>query len=166
MIRTPAERPDQATMLAQLLDTQLSVRSRLGYVALLLAALAMTTIVGALWATEDALPGRTQAAFALMTGIGLSWVTFSVWVLRHRRPLFANDRIVAGRMAVAFTLLFVVGALAVGFSAGGAAPFAAAGVGLAMFGAAIGLLIRARRAFARLTMRREALERGLRRDAQ
>lgn len=153
--------PMSTAAVRQLADVELSLRSRLGYVALLLAALSMTVVVTSLWLTEPALPLRTHVAFAVMTVIGASWVAFALWVLTHRRTLLARDSIVAGRMAVTFTLVFVLGALAVGVSRGGAAPFAAAAVGMVMLAAAIGLLIRAHRTFARLMERRQILEREL-----
>src|ERR671918_2584122 len=86
----------------RLADAELSVRSRLGYVALLLVALMMTSVIGALWMTEPVLPWRTQLAFGMMIVIGLSWVAFALWVLTHRRVLLARDSVVAGRMAVTF----------------------------------------------------------------
>jgi hypothetical protein len=67
-----------------LLDAELSGRSRIAYVALLLASSAMTIVVASLWLTEPSLPSRTQAAFLLMTVIGLSWVSLFVWVLTIR----------------------------------------------------------------------------------
>jgi hypothetical protein len=145
----------------RLVDAELSLRSRLGYVVLLLAASMMTAVVISLWLTEPALPRRTQLGFAVMTGVGSSWILFAVWVLAHRRPLLAGHALVAGRMAVAFTSLFVIGALAVARTAAGPAPYAAAGVGLVMAGCAFALLRRAHRTSARLVERRSALEREL-----
>jgi hypothetical protein len=147
--------------LRRLLDAELSLRSRIAHVALLLAAAAMTVVVASLWLTEPALPTRTTAAFAFMTLIGLSWMAFSGWVLTRRRPLFGRDGLVAGRMAVAFSSTFAGGALAVGYSSGGTAPFAAAAMGLVLVAAAVMLLVRALRNVAQLTKRREALERDL-----
>ena len=95
--------------LRRLLDAELSLRSRLGYVALLLASAAMTAVIASLWLTEPTLPTRTAVAFAVLTLIGLSWIVFSGWVLTRRRPLFGRDGLVAGRMAVTFTAAFVVG---------------------------------------------------------
>jgi len=147
--------------LHRLVDAELSLPSRLGHVSLLLAAAMMTTVVGALWTTEPALPLRTQIAFAAMTVAGLAWVGYSVWVLTHRRPLLAGHGVVAGRMAVAFTALFVVGALAVGLGQSGTGPYLAAAVGAAMLATAVTLLLRARRTLAQLLERRQALEREL-----
>jgi hypothetical protein len=144
-----------------MLDAELSRPSRFRYVASLLAGVTMTVIVASLWLTEPALPTRTRVAFALMTVIGLSWTAFAVWILTTRRVLFGRDSVVAGRMAVTFTTTFVVGALALGYMRGGAAPYAAAAMGLGLLAGAVALLVRARRRVARLMTRREALEREL-----
>ncbi|QWF16519.1 hypothetical protein [Lysobacter capsici] len=139
----------------------LSTRSRYGHVALLLAALIMCVLLGALLATEPALPGRTRVAFAVMLGIGASWVAYAVWVLRHRRPLLANHRVVAGWMAVVFTALFFAGASAMAIGAGGPSLQAAAAMGAVMLAVAVAVLVRAYRNLARLQARRRELERQL-----
>jgi hypothetical protein len=126
----------------------------------------MTVVVASLWFTEPVLPKRTQMAFALMTIIGLSWTTFAVWVLTTRRVLLGRDSVIAGRMAVTFTTTFVIGALTLGYMSGGTAPYAAATMGLALLAGAIALLVRAHRRVARLTARREALERELGRSSR
>jgi len=131
---------------------------------LLLASLTMTAVVASLWLTEPVLPTRTRVAFALMTVIGLSWTAFAGWVLTTRRVLLGRDSLVAGRMAVTFTTTFVVGALTLGYMSGGTAPYAAAMMGLGLLAGAIALLVRAHRRVARLTARREALERELGRN--
>jgi O-antigen/teichoic acid export membrane protein len=156
--------PMPADALRRLADAELSTAARVGYVALLLAALIMTVVVGSLWATEPELPSRTRLAFAMMTGIGLAWAAFAGWVLRRRRVLLAGHRIVAGRMAVACTAFFVAGALLVGWTSGERAAFAAAAVGGVMLAAAVAILVRAHRDFARLSERRRELERRLGRE--
>jgi hypothetical protein len=160
--RTPPQiTPASTEAVHRLVDAELSLSSRLGYVTLLLAASMMTTVITALWLTEPSLPLRTQLGFAAMTAIGLSWTGFALWSLKRRRPLFAGHAIVAGRMAVTFTSVFVVGALAVARTAGGPAPLAAAAVGIVMVGSAVALLRRAHRTSARLVERRATLEREL-----
>jgi hypothetical protein len=116
-----------------------------------------------LWLTEPSLPARTRIAFAVLILIGIFWFVFAGWVLTHRRILLARHRIVAGRMAVAFTAVFLLGALAVGYTTGGAAPYAAAALGGAMLAVAVFMLLRAHRALARLTERRDTLQHELRR---
>lgn len=145
----------------QLADTELSVPSRLGHVALLLAALGMTAVVMSLWLTEPALPLRTHVAFGVMTAIGVSWSAFAIWVLTSRRVLFARQRIVAGRMAVTFAAAFTTGALVTAAATGAAAALAAAGTGIVMVTVAIIILRRAHLASARLMARRDALEQQL-----
>lgn len=137
---------------------ELSFKARVGYVALLLAAGAMSVVIISLWSTEPVLPSRTQLAFGLMTVIGVSWVALASWALAARRPLFARDRVIAGRMAVAFTSLFVVGTGIAVAGDGGAAALAALGTGLVMLIFA-GLALRsARRRFETLVARRVELE--------
>jgi hypothetical protein len=145
----------------QLADAQLSVPSRLGHVALLLAALGMTIVIVSLWLTEPALPLRTHVAFGVMTAIGLSWSAFAIWVLTNRRVLFARQRIVAGRMAVTFAAVFTIGALATAAATGATAALVAAMTGVVMVAAAVVILRRAHRASARLMARRDAIEREL-----
>lgn len=150
------------TEMQRLIAGELSLPSRLGYTALLLFALAMTVVVGSLWLTEPSLPLRTQAAFAVMAAIGLAWVAYAAWVLTRRRVLLAGHRIIAARMAVAFTTVFIAGSLALGlWSAAGPAAYAAAATGAVMLAVAIGMLLSARRRFATLMQRRDELEREL-----
>jgi hypothetical protein len=139
----------------------LSPRARYGHVALLLAALMMCVLLGALLATEPALPERTQAAFAVMLGIGASWVAYALWVLRQRRPLLGQHRIVAGRMAVIFSALFLAGSVGLAAAAAGAAFQAAAVVAAGMLVVAVSVLVQAHRHVARLQDQRQELERRL-----
>jgi hypothetical protein len=155
-----------AASLHRLVDAELSMPSRLGYVALLLAALTMTAVVGTLWATEPTLPMRAHVGFGLMVAIGSSWIVFALWVLTHRRILFARHNIVAGRMAVTFTAIFLAGALAMGYTTGRSEAYKAAAVGVVMLGMSVAVLVRAHRSFARLASRRDALERELGKGAR
>lgn len=141
--------------------SELSMKSRLAYVALLLVASAMTAVVLSLWLTEPALPGRTQAAFGILGLIGACWVGFAIWALATRRPLFARDEVIAGTMAVVFTGIFVAGAFGAVIVSGAAAAFGALATGVAMLGAAIWRLVAAQRKYARLAARRAELERAL-----
>jgi hypothetical protein len=140
---------------------ELSFKARVGYVALVLAATIMIVVILSLWLTEPTLPVRTQVAFGLMTIIGASWVALASWALGARRLLFARDRVIAGRMAVAFTSLFVVGTGFAVVLGGGAAAFGALGAGLLMLGAAYRALSSARHRFAALAARRAELEQAL-----
>ena len=140
---------------------ELSLRARLAYVALLLVAVSMTVVIASLWITELALPPRTQWAFGMMTLIGVSWSALAVWVLTSRRPLYVRDRVIAGRMAVTFTSVFVAAAVAAVSVAAGAAALAALGSGVMMLVLAIRVLVDARRRFAALAARRQELENTL-----
>jgi hypothetical protein len=153
--------PALAAELRALTALELSPAARFGYVALLLAASAMTAVVAALLATEPALLRHTAIALAVLTAIGLCWIGFAVWVLTGRRILLGRERLVAGRLALAFTSVFTGGALLTGYVIGSAAGYAAAAIGLGMVAAAAALWLRARGAFARLSERRAALEREL-----
>lgn len=147
--------------LRQLTARELSLPSRLRYVALLLAASATTAIAMALLLTESRLPPRTSIALAAVAAIGVSWVAFAAWVLTRRRLLLGRHRIVAGRMAVAFSALFAIGAVAVGRSTANPSAFAAAAMGGVMLVIAVFLWLRARRQYAHLSKRRDELERLL-----
>jgi len=143
----------------RLIAGELSLLSRIGYTALLLIALGFAGAIGSLWLTEPWLPLRTHVAFATMVAIALSWVAYSLWVLTRRQVLFAGHRIIAGRMAVAFCTIFVIGSLVTGiWGGGGRAAYGAAAFGVPMLAIAIGVLVSARRRFRDLMERRRALE--------
>jgi hypothetical protein len=157
--------PLSADALRQLVDSELSVTARAGHVGLLLISLIMTAAIVSLWATEPALPVRTRVAFAAMTVIGLSWSAFAVHVLTGRRTLYVRHRVMAGRMAVTFTSVFVAGALAAGYFASMTGAYVAGALGAVMLGVAVAMLMGAQRAVARLEARRQALERETRKRA-
>lgn len=148
-----------------LLDRELSARSRFAHVLLLLAAATMATITASLWATEPALPARTAAAFAVMTGMGLCWVAYAAWVLSARRVLLGRQRVVASALGTLFSAITLAGALAVGGLGGKPAAWLAALVFAGMTALAVVLLMRARRDYARLCQRRELLAQQLRSPA-
>jgi hypothetical protein len=151
-----------ASEIQRMINAELSPRARVGHTALLLFATAMAVVIASLWLTEPSLPARTQIAFAVMTGISLSWVAYAVWVLTRRRVLLAGHRIIAARMAVTFTTIFVLGFLWLGtFGSMGRAAYAAAGTGAVMLAVAVFLLFSARRRFEELMQRRRAIEREL-----
>jgi hypothetical protein len=132
---------------------------------LLLAAATMTVIVTALLVTEPSLPRRASIALGVLAAIGLSWVSFAVWVLSNRRILFGRHRVMASRMAVGFSVLFCAGALAVGYATSSRSAFVAAAMGAPMIVIATAMLVRARRRVERLSKRRDELEQQLgRRD--
>ncbi len=158
---TPLAAPSAADV-QRVLAAELSRPSRLRYTLLLLTSLAGAGVVGALLATEPALPTRTRLALIVLVGIGLSWAAFALWVLRHRRVLLADHAVVASRLAVTFTTIFTLGALAAGIWGGvGTAASLAAALGALMLTVAIVLLVRARRRVRHLSARRQEIERQL-----
>src|SRR5688572_14879638 len=90
----------------RLAGAELSLKARLGYVALLLASTGVTVVIVSLWLTETFLPLRAQLAFGVMCLIGVCWSALALWALGARRPLFARDRVIAGGMAVTFTSVY------------------------------------------------------------
>ena len=93
------------------LSAPLSPRRRLRYVAVALAGLTGSSLIGLLWATEPGLPPRTRAAFAVLVLIGLMWAAFGGWAVTRRTPLFATDRVVAAWLALGAWSVFAAGAL-------------------------------------------------------
>jgi hypothetical protein len=143
----------------QLASSELSLRARLGYVALMLVSLGVTTVIVSLWATEPRLPVRGQVAFCAMSLIGACWAVLSIWALATRRPLFARDRVIAGGMAVAFTSLLLAATFAAAVVIGTEAAYAAMALAAMMLTMAIKVNARARRRFAELAARRAELTR-------
>jgi hypothetical protein len=139
----------------------LSMRARVGYVALLLMSIAGAGALVSLWATEPTLPARTHAAFAVLLAVLLSWAAFAAWVLRTRRALFGRDSVIAARLSITFSAVFAAGMAALGLGTGLTGPWAGAGVGLLMLAVALLNLRRAMRRVVALTARREALAREL-----
>ena len=154
-----APRPSVADM-QRSLAAELSVGARIGYTLLALTSFSVAAVTAALVLTEPALPAATETALVLVTMVGLAWTVFAGWVLTRRRVLFAAHRIVAARMAVAFSALFTLGAALFG-PRGESGWYAAIGVGLVMVAAAVALLVRARHRFRQLSAHRADLERQL-----
>ncbi|MEU1240931.1 hypothetical protein ABZ388_11255 [Micromonospora parva] len=95
------------------LDAPLSLRRRVGYLAVGFTGLTGSGLIGLLWATEPELPTRTSVAFAALVAIGLCWAAFGGWAVTRRTPLFARDRVVAGWLGGGAWLAFSVGALVI-----------------------------------------------------
>ena len=144
-----------------LVDGELSLVARVGYVGLLLVSLMMTAGLGSLWVTELGLPLRAHVAFGVMVLIGVSWAIFALWVLTRRRVLLASHHVIAGRMSVVFTSVFLTGCLIMVAIVGGAASYVVSAIAVLMLGCAVAVLVRARRLRARLIHRRQTLEREL-----
>jgi hypothetical protein len=155
---TPMDSIDNVRKLA---SGELSLRARIGYVALLLGSAVMTAVIVSLWITEPHLPARARVAFCVMTLIGAAWAALSLWALTTRRVLLARDRVIAGRMAVTFTGVFVAGAATACVISMNVAAFTSLAAGLTMFGVALRVWSGARRRFAELQARRVEIERQL-----
>ena len=92
---------DAETMIERL-SRPLSPRARRRNAVALIAGLAGALFVGGLWITEPGpLPVRTRLAFGLLTAICLTWAAYGTWAVKRRAPLFALDRVIAGRLALA-----------------------------------------------------------------
>jgi hypothetical protein len=141
-----------------LAQTHLSFRARAGHLALLLAAGGMGTVIAALLLTEPVLPQRAVIAFWVMLGISAAWVAYAAWVLTARKTMLANHRVVAGRIGVAATTIFTLGASVLGVMAQMAAAYVASLLGLVLLALALLLLLRAQKQHQTLLVRRRELE--------
>ena len=153
--------PPVVADLERLARTELSLRARVGHVLLALVASALTIVVVSLWLTEPVLPARTAIAFAMLIVIGLGWVAYSVWVLSARRVMLARQRVIAGRLAVAFAGTFAAGCVLLAATTTVSAARPATAMSVVMLAVALWLWRRAETAHAALLVRREALERQL-----
>lgn len=158
MTAAPSLAPPDAARFAQLARVELSLGARIGHVLLALAASALTIVVASLWLTEPALPVRTSVSFAVLAIIGLGWTIFSVWVLTARRVMFAHQRVVAGRLAVAFCAAFTAGCVMLGLTTAAEAAWPAAAMGCVLLIVALVIWRRAETSRAALLARREWLE--------
>ncbi|MDN3029583.1 transmembrane transport protein [Streptomyces sp. S.PB5] len=145
--------------LERALAAEVSLRSRLRHVAVGLAGGCGAAVIAVLWATEPhALPPRTQAVFAGLIAIGLAWAVFAGWVLSRRRPLFARDRVLSARIALAATVVSALAGVALAAVRGSTADLVATAVGgVVCTAAAMLTLVRARRRRRELLRLREAL---------
>jgi hypothetical protein len=138
----------------------LSLRARVAHLALLLGSSAMAIVLTSLLATEPGLPSRTLWSFVLMLLISLCWVAYAVWALHTRITLLAQHRIIAGRLAVAFSTIFVVSAVAAAIHGVPAAALAAVFGAIGLAGALL-LLRKAQQHRVDLLQRRDELQRQL-----
>lgn len=145
--------------LSRITEQELSRNERYGHLVLMLFSLLFAAGLAFLLATEPNLPLRARSPFSVMVTIGLAWAAFAIGVLFRRRPLLANREIVAGRMSVAFSVLFTAGAMYAGRTIGATVMTPAAWMGLALTTIALALLVRAhvrRKALLTLRARLEA----------
>ncbi|AZM58818.1 MULTISPECIES: transmembrane transport protein [unclassified Streptomyces] len=145
--------------LERVLATEVSLRSRLRHVAVGLAGGCGAAVIAVLWATEPhAPPPRTRVVFAGLIAVGLAWAVFAGWVLSRRRPLFARDRVLSARIALAATVVTASAGVALAAVRGGTAGLVATTTGgVVLTAAAMITLVRARRRRRELLRLRDAL---------
>jgi hypothetical protein len=145
--------------LERALAAEVSLRSRMRHAATGLAGGCAAALIAVMWATEpNPLPARTQAAFAGLLAIGLAWAAFAGWVLSRRRPLFARDRVLGARLALAVTTATsVAGTVLAAVRGTAAGALAVALAGAALVAAAGLLLVRAQSRRRELMRLRDAL---------
>lgn len=116
----------------------LSSPARYFHVAVLVLALIMCSLLGALLVTEPDLPGRTRLAFSGLLALGTAWAAYAGWTLSSRHTLLVHQRVVAGWMAVAGTgAFFGCGTVAVALTASSVAVAAMAAGGTMLVGALV-----------------------------
>lgn len=148
--------------LAALADRELSLSSRLAHSALMLVALTITVLLGALWWTEPApLPLRTQIGFGAMMLAGAGWVIFALWGLTVRRTLLVRHALVASTMGAVFSAALLAGGVALTLGTGNAAGHAFTVLGIVLLAVALTLRARASRRLRSLLARRAELERQM-----
>jgi hypothetical protein len=137
----------------------LSLPRRVGQAAVGLGGLLGAGLIGLLWATEPTtLPARTQAAFAAMIAIGLTWAGVAGWALA-RRPIFAIDRILATSLALGCSTVWTVWGAVLAWTRGSVAGLlTVAGLGLVLVVVSGALLRRALAYRATLMERKRHIE--------
>lgn len=125
--------------------------------------LVVGVVIASLLVTEPSLPARTTIAFGVMLAIAAAWAVFFGWTLTRRTLFPAWHRVVAARLAVAFTSVFTVGALALALLAPDVrqTSLAASAAGGIMLAVAVAILIRALSHHRALIARKEQLERKI-----
>lgn len=157
-MNTTTEHADLEARLRALTQRSLSSPSRYFHVAVLVLALIMSSLLGALLVTETALPGRTQLAFSGLLALGVGWVMYAGWALIRRDTLLVHQQVVAGWMAVGGTgAFFVCSAVAV-WVTNSALAMAALGTAATLLGAAVWLLARSTHRLGELKALRRTLE--------
>ncbi|MET9878279.1 transmembrane transport protein [Actinacidiphila glaucinigra] len=145
--------------LERALAAEVSLRSRMRYVAVGLAGGCAAVLIAVLWATEpQALPVRTRAVFAGLIAVGLAWAAVAAWALAKRRPLYVQDQVVgAGLALVVSAVTGVVGTVLAAARGTTTAALTAALVGTVLTAIAGLLLARARSRRRDLLRLRDAL---------
>ena len=140
-----------ASDIQRMLRAEFSTKARTAYVVWLLCTATFAAALLSLWLTEPVLALRTHIAFAILVAVNLSWAGFCSWALTRKKVLYARQGVIAGRLAVCWSGVFVAFALVAGWTSGrqGAGLMASAS-GLLFLGASALMLRRA-------TVRRQQL---------
>ncbi|SNT51746.1 transmembrane transport protein [Actinacidiphila glaucinigra] len=148
--------------LERALAAEVSLRSRMRYVAVGLAGGCAAGLIAVLWATEPrALPVRTQAVFAGLIAVGLAWAAVAAWALTRRRPLYAQDQVVGARLALVVSAVTgIVGTVLAAARGTTTAVLTTAAVGTVLTAIAGLLLARARSRRRELLRLRDVLRGG------
>lgn len=158
-MNTTTHHAELEARLRALTQRTLSSPARYFHVAVLVLALIMCSLLGALLATESDLPLRTQLAFWGLLALGLGWAMYAGWALVRRDTLLVHQQMVAGWMAVGGTgAFFVCCAVAVGVT-NSALAMAALGAATTLLGAAAWLLVGSIHHLGELKALRRTLER-------
>ena len=145
--------------LRALTQRTLSSPARYFHVAVLLLALIMCSLLGALLVTEADLPERTQLAFSGLLAVGLGWAVYAVWTLTRKDTLLVHQQVVAGWMAVCGTGAFFVCCAVAAWVTNSALAVAALGAAATLLGGAVWLLARSTHRLGELKALRRTLER-------
>lgn len=158
-MNTTTDHAELEARLRSLTQRTLSSPARYFHVAVLMLALIMCSLLGALLITETGLPGRTQLAFSALLALGMGWAVYAGWALTQRNTLLVHQQVVAGWLAVGGTgAFFICSAVAVWVSTNALAT-AALGSAATLLGGAVWLLARSTHRLGQLKALRITLER-------
>ncbi len=159
-MNTSTDHAELEARLRSLTQRTLSSPARYFHVGVLVLALIMSSLLGALLITETGLPGRTQLAFSALLALGLGWAVYAGRALIRRDTLLVHQQMVAGWMAVGGTgAFFICSAVAVWVSSN-ALAMAALTAAATLLGAAVFLLVRSTHRLGELKALRRTLERA------
>jgi hypothetical protein len=147
--------------LAEITQRALSRGERAGHVAMTIFAACFGLALALLLVTEPPIPLRTSISIGVLVAIAASWTIYGLRVLSRSRPLLANREVIAGRMALLFSVLFTGGTMVVGMVNAGILVTPATWDGAFITAVAAANLARAQWRRSRLRALRERLEREL-----
>ncbi len=158
-MNTTTDHAELEVRLRALTQRTLSSPARYFHVAVLVLALIMCSLLGALLVTETDLPGRTQLAFSALLALGLGWAMYAGWVLTRRDTLLVHQQVVAGWMAVGGTGAFFICSAVAMWVSSTALAMAALGSAATLLGGAVWMVALSTHRFGELKALRQTLER-------